>query len=742
MQSVSDDIASLPSHVNDRRENVMKHKKRKINLLIMALICLLLPAFTARAEETAPSADDPAATVTFTNAPNNQPDLYITKTVTSTDTNATVPDTSFYFIVKIKESGVLKAYANQNYTLQDEDGTLIKDSGGNQYWKTDGNGMLQLKAGQTARFEYVGINKTFNVQEVNLLENFTCVNLPSGTADGTIGQNGVTLTFNNQYSVKTQSDDGSLTVGKKVSYETYEYTGDEDFGFTLIVDGVPAKSVTYAIKDLESGTETGTYGKTDENGRFTLKSDTAAIFRELEGSVDYTVTEDERDDGWHAIGETSHSGNTSDNDTVYFYNTNTAFVVKKKLTEGKDDNAVFTFQLFDGARKTWQDAEYMLYTTAGKRIAEDGTYKVYQTDANGKFRLKQDQMAIFINIAPDTAYSVEEVAPGESGYVQQTPADARGYANKTVTANGLEVLAFENVPMKHTGAIYVTKKLTYANEGEAPLEEEEFTFQILKEDGNGGFAPVSQAEYTLGSETTKYAADENGGFTLFTNQTAIFTGLALDKTYKVVETGLDGMPGYDIEVNEQSGELMADRNLVFTFENVYTARHFDLQICKRDSGTGEKLLAGAEFELYTDAGMTSRYTDEKLVTGGDGTVTLSGMKEGIYYLKEVVAPENYKLMKEPVRIAVKRVLNDENEEVLEAEVEQQDGAVIKAVMEKIERDEEGTTDTLVINVQDDDGRIYTLPSTGGTGRGLFTIVGLAVMILMALLFVRRQLGRA
>ena len=67
----------------------MKHKRSRYFLSLVLLVCFLLPARFARAEE-------PAATVTFTNAPDETPYLEIQKEVTA-GPDAAVPDATFYF---------------------------------------------------------------------------------------------------------------------------------------------------------------------------------------------------------------------------------------------------------------------------------------------------------------------------------------------------------------------------------------------------------------------------------------------------------------------------------------------------------------------------------------------------------------------------------------------------------------------------------------------------------------------
>lgn len=818
----------------------MKHKRSRYFLSLVLLVCFLLPARFARAEE-------PAATVTFTNAPDETPYLEIQKEVTA-GPDAAVPDATFYFYVLIKdESGSYQPYRNQVYTVLDANGETVTDkngAGGN----TGDNAMVALKAGQKARFEYVGLNKEYRIEEIeraeqitqvegqaaetiDLSEYFRCESPADAVASGTIGPNGATASFTNRYFSKTESTDGSLTVQKKISYPGgYPYVGDETFGFTLLVGNQPAKSESYQVKDLKTGVMSSSAKqengegetifvpyKTDANGHFTLKAEEAAVFSDLEGNQDYKVTEEEGPTGWRCVGKDSYAGSTSDGATVTFMNTNASFTVTKRLQNTADDETVFTFQLFDGQMKTWSGAAYWRYNMSEERIDDE----LQKTDENGCFSLKANQAAVFVGIDAGTFYSVKELAPGELGYAQKTPASASGYTEKKVLESGAEILPFVNERLERKGSLTVTKKLTYATAGEAPLPgaEKVFTFRLseistpsgsggnptepgtgtegeptepgtgtegdLSEPGAGdggtegdasksgegirGTAdgilvtegapaaagtsgttekPMKNITYTLGADSRQYKTNENGEFTLKEGETAVFAGLPF-KEYQVEE--VNPAPGYSIasDLQKQTGTLTDAGTLVFNFNNLYTARHFDLQIVKVDgSGTSAKKLQGAKFMLYTDEDLTAPYGDlienTPLTTDAQGTVTLLDLREGIYYLKEVAAPRGYVVMTEPVKITVTRVVDKGGEETLKVETEQKDEeAVISAEMKQIQAGNPSIAhDVLEITIKNDKGRLQTLPSTGGPGTGGFTGIGLLLVITASVLTLARRRRRA
>lgn len=207
---------------------------------------------------------------------------------------------------------------------------------------------------------------------------------------------------------------------------------------------------------------------------------------------------------------------------------------------------------------------------------------------------------------------------------------------------------------------------------------------------------------------------------------------------------------------------------------------------------GEK-LSGAEFELYRDAACTDPVTDADgnvvLVTDANGAAQYSGLEMGDYYLKETKAPEGYNLMTEPVKIEInatnipfftKKVTTvkhytytADSEEAISQEPAEINGvpAYMNPATGEVKTFAEGTevtegferayvksmteeeTEVIEINKDAAGGKGYYkagisnnkgahLPSTGGMGTTMFTVIGIVLMLGAAIVMItRRRMSR-
>lgn len=137
-------------------------------------------------------------------------------------------------------------------------------------------------------------------------------------------------------------------------------------------------------------------------------------------------------------------------------------------------------------------------------------------------------------------------------------------------------------------------------------------------------------------------------------------------------------------------------------------------------------LADAVFSLFTDEGCDVPYTQNgaavTAASGEDGTFTFTGLEEGTYYMKETTAPAGYLLNQ-----AVYKV-------VITAEYEAQtskNGGMITSwsivITDESGNEVASATSSVETGLTVIDTKTGLLPSMGGRGTMIFTIIGCAIV---------------
>lgn len=143
-------------------------------------------------------------------------------------------------------------------------------------------------------------------------------------------------------------------------------------------------------------------------------------------------------------------------------------------------------------------------------------------------------------------------------------------------------------------------------------------------------------------------------------------------------------------------------------------------------------LAGAEFTLYDDAALTHEV--DRYTTLADGDIEFKGLDgDKTYYLKETKAPRGFSLNDTVYTINFTNIVKDSTgKKVVSYDVEitytDATGNVVKTTTIEYGSPATEFVDK-VVNTQ-----ISSLPSTGGIGTTIFTIVGCGIMIAAAGLF--------
>ncbi|MCD8328165.1 MAG: SpaH/EbpB family LPXTG-anchored major pilin [Ruminococcus sp.] len=217
--------------------------------------------------------------------------------------------------------------------------------------------------------------------------------------------------------------------------------------------------------------------------------------------------------------------------------------------------------------------------------------------------------------------------------------------------------------------------------------------------------------------------------------------------------GLNGNPNevyleYSNNPNQggegDTGSTPEEYALVFTYK---------LDVTKVDGDDNTKVLEGAEFVLYDEAGNYAIVDENGKVTGwatdidnastltsdADGNFVVIGLDEGTYYLKETKAPAGYNLLSSPITVVINAT------DVHNVEY---DGTNASSELTAIEITVNGTansgdpdTGTVSATVENNSGSV--LPETGGIGTTIFYVGGAIIVAgAVILLIVKRRMKTA
>lgn len=622
-------------------------------IAFLAAFCMLFGSLPVSA---AVKGDE--TTVTFTNVKNESPDLYVKKHVESADERYPVPaDARFTFALKLDG----KAAANLTYRVFDkfnnevfryESGESTEDKPNKLPYKTKSDGTFTLGAEQTAKFEYVGAGRRYEVTEKEQEHYQQKIPAPGTSASGTISLDGAVVEFTNVYVPDTGAGKGQMKISKSVMFPEgvalpYE---NVSFLFRLTLDGERYGNEKFQIQN--NSTLEIREGMTEGDGTFRLMAGETAMFSEIPVDVDYRVEELLEDgSGWTVVGGNRvQEGATSSITLVSFTNRNASFGVRKKLSEGSTDKE-FSFVLSREDKTPFVGAAYYRYKADGSLYRDSsGNVARFFVDEKGRFSLKQNELAIFAGIAPGTRYSVYEEANPQ--YVQVVPSGADGYVNQTVADHSVAILDFVNQRIEE-GTLSVTKGVSNVT---GDISNASFSFILESSDSaDGPWAPMGNQVYGVvenGKEST-FQTDEKGRFTLQANRTAVFKRLSRNKFYRVTEVkdeesdfkldlSVDGMN--DVQTGQLSRE---DGTLSFYFQNRYVPQMVELVVRKLTKEN--QPLSGAVFQLYSNKELT-KPAGGPYESDDGGKLTFTGLRPGTYYLKETRSPAGYRLLADVISL--------------------------------------------------------------------------------------------
>lgn len=182
----------------------------------------------------------------------------------------------------------------------------------------------------------------------------------------------------------------------------------------------------------------------------------------------------------------------------------------------------------------------------------------------------------------------------------------------------------------------------------------------------------------------------------------------------------------DSKTDGNDGNIPEKKTYTYTFELDGSVNGKGI-VTKVGEGENSSKLSGAKFGLYTDETCKTQYSNEVFngtaVSGKDGELHMKGLAAGTYYLKEISAPTGYSINTKVYPVVIEATHYDNG--MLKTWSVKIDGQIAAnfTVTNAETPEVEGSTNGYEIK----NTKLSSLPSTGGMGTYLFTIIGVVVM---------------
>ncbi len=521
-----------------------------------------------------------------------------------------------------------------------------------------------------------------------------------------------------------------LAEGKNLNdYEVYEVALTVPEGGALTVDSSRRVSGYTDITKIEEGGTLIAGGKSNEHGYSASMEYTASYSREV-----------------LTVGTNGKYPNTR-TDTVY--NSRAGLKIVKTDTKDKAlEGAVFTLSKKGEADPTkikrFVSDETGLIAVA--YLKPDTEYTLTETFAPCGYEALIHQLTIRVNEQGKVFIDNSETNP-ENGYYTVTQVENPTAANMPVvsirnqdyTLKAVKIDSYTGNPMQ--GVTFALYKEVYVSTNGIPDPTRPRPDYTPME---GYESLVTKADGTIPGIVLKNSANPNGltagnyylrevetpaGYIAMDSDIRISissTGqVTLESAVRPTQSGKDWTIG-TVSSNVAEIGQNSDGSLQITVKN--TPKD-PVRIRKLDMGTGNTPLAGVKFELYKSGqidsasglpaeGETPVFTG---TTDENGILNLGGL-EGLYFLYETETLPGYILLSGPVQIVTyeNSVMASLNSATLNC---------------KKVKDGNGK-DVWEITVYNSSG--YELPSTGGPGTTLLTVLGGVLIALAGVLLVIRQ----
>lgn len=274
------------------------------------------------------------------------------------------------------------------------------------------------------------------------------------------------------------------------------------------------------------------------------------------------------------------------------------------------------------------------------------------------------------------------------------------------TVPSYDLTAYDKNSLKYIITDELSRGLTY--------NAQNANFSIVAKASGISDVTLLPSEYTL----TPPSVDNNNKMTISLTPDAIvkYAGKSIVVTYTVTvnENAIVGI-GEDENGILNKVKLEYTNNPDGSTDGSETEKKvYSFKIKVNKTGEEDLPLAGAKFGLYTDKACTDGNKVAEGTSTSEGIVDFGkSIKAGEYYLKELVAPDNYTLLTSPIKVVISDA--DANKDDYDFNYTVNNGTSQKV-------DNNGI---IIVNVENQKG--FSLPETGGMGTYLFTIGGIVIM---------------
>jgi LPXTG-motif cell wall-anchored protein len=208
------------------------------------------------------------------------------------------------------------------------------------------------------------------------------------------------------------------------------------------------------------------------------------------------------------------------------------------------------------------------------------------------------------------------------------------------------------------------------------------------------------------------------------------TGLKLTKTDdegKILTGAKFKIEGTSVKVTVINEEIyVEDPN--GTFYQLKDSTYTEEAPVFEEEGYNADKYASTTIKYSKVINVTQTTAEQAVVAEGwvnaDGIITFKGLGEGTYTITELVAPNGYNLLEEPITITIEFDYNKDTRVAT---------WTVKRDGQELTADENGMFNFTVINKSG-----VVLPSTGGIGTTIFYVVGAALALCAVVLLVTRK----